>query len=110
MKGFRNTPRSSRPLVVDRWVLNQPLNEVLFFLSCEGPLLLILPRKMPWAAAWLYVYRVGDCQRQALPHRCWNRQLIILVEEVAVEVMLALLGLVKALVLLLLLVKSSSAS
>ncbi len=36
-----------RPMVVDGWVLYQPVNEILFLLSCEGPLPLIQPWKTP---------------------------------------------------------------
>ena len=32
-----------RLMVVDGWVLYQPVNDILVLLGCEGPLLLILP-------------------------------------------------------------------
>ncbi len=55
--------------------------------TCTGDILL------------MKVQSVGGCQRQTCPLHCWNCLPVVVVEEAALEVMLVLLALVKALVL-----------
>ncbi len=44
-----STLEVGRPMVVDRWVIFQPLHDFFFLSWSEGPLLVILPRKTPKA-------------------------------------------------------------
>ena len=48
--GHLSSLQIGQPMVVDRWVVSQPLHDFFFLLRWEGPLLVILSRKTPWAS------------------------------------------------------------